>query len=152
MYPCLIFCVDDALQDKQMLLVPLNKRVSTWLQRFCESHTQCSLLLFFVQVQCCWLVYTALFLCLYNSGIQPQEWSSVGIQRHVQALKCLILELWVEFVSASEKDNLYIKDKGPAPNLSAIRKFYCNEITVIIIIIIGTTVISLLVYTVMRLL
>ena len=30
---------------------------------------------------------------------------SFSIQRHVQALKCLILELhvWVEFVSASEK-------------------------------------------------
>ena len=25
------------------------------------------------------------------------------IQRHVQTLKCLILELWVEFVSVSEK-------------------------------------------------
>ena len=27
----------------------------------------------------------------------------ITLQRHVQALKCLILVLWVEFVSASEK-------------------------------------------------
>ena len=34
--------------------------------------------------------------------------------------------LCVNLVTISEKDNLHIKDKKPAPNLSVIRKFYCT--------------------------
>ena len=31
------------------------------------------------------------------------------------------------FSQLPKRDNLYIKDKRPAPNLSVIRKFYCRE-------------------------
>ena len=34
---------------------------------------------------------------------------------------------------ASEKDNLHIKDKIPAPNLSAIRKFYIHTVFIRIV-------------------
>ena len=41
----------------------------------------------------------------------------------------------LNFSQLPKRDNLHIKDKRPAPNLSVIRKFYCiYKITIMILV------------------